>query len=75
MYVTKNHHKVNKNKKKIPKKKVQASFTPIMKILSIKTWLDYKNHRKSVLMNNSKFCKFLFCYLHLFEKKKTAELC
>ena len=36
--------------------------------------LNYKNHRKCIVMNNSKCCKFVFCYLHLFEKK-TRQNC
>ena len=35
---------------------------------------NYKNHRKCVLMYNSKFFKFVFCYLHLFERKKGRKV-
>ena len=31
--------------------------------------LHYKNYRRRAWMNNSKCCKFVFSYLHLFEKK------
>ena len=36
--------------------------------------LNYKNNRKHVFKNNSKFCKFVFCCLHLSFKKMAVRM-
>ena len=66
MFVTKNHH--NNRKKITPKENFSYFYPNYENTIYKKTRLYYKNHRKRDLMNNAKFCEFVFCYFHLFEK-------